>query len=157
MTMKRISQETFDEVIRENIEEFEMEKAEAIKEAVAQFRKQGIDLTNIDVTGGEGRQQLIDAINVVQSTAIHCDEAKIEALLAALTELQQSCNKTHICSRRNLLILEEEGGFNALLWHLDINEHDAVLMKVAKVLTDLCSQQGMIDPPNRTSDSYQYR
>lgn len=141
--MKRITQTTFDEVIRENIEEFELEKDEAIREAVAQFRKQGIDLTNIDVTGGEGRQQLIDAINVVQNTAIHCDDSKVETLLIAVAELQQSCAKSHVCSRRNLLIMEEDGGFNALLWHLDINEHDSVLTKVLKVLTDLSSQQGI--------------
>lgn len=121
-----------------------MEKTEAIREAVEQFRKQGIDLSNIDITGGEGRKQLIDAIQVIQNTAIHSDEARQAKLLMALSEVQSVCDKTHVSSRRNLLIMEEEGGLNALLWHLDSHEHDAVLVRVLQVLLELCSQQGKL-------------
>ena len=35
-----ITQETFDAVVKENIEEFGLEKEEAIKEAIAQFESQ---------------------------------------------------------------------------------------------------------------------
>ena len=35
-----ISQETFDSVVKENMEEFDMEKEEAIKEAKEQFQSQ---------------------------------------------------------------------------------------------------------------------
>jgi hypothetical protein len=35
-----ISQETFDSVVKENMEEFEMAREEAIKEAVDQFQSQ---------------------------------------------------------------------------------------------------------------------
>ncbi len=35
-----ISQETFDAVVKENMEEFEMSREEAIKEAVEQFQSQ---------------------------------------------------------------------------------------------------------------------
>jgi hypothetical protein len=38
---KRITQETFDEVVRENIEDFEMELKQAIEDAANQFRSQG--------------------------------------------------------------------------------------------------------------------
>lgn len=38
---KRITQETFDEVVRENIEDFEMELRQAIEDAANQFRSQG--------------------------------------------------------------------------------------------------------------------
>ena len=44
---KQISQETFDGVVRENIEEFEMELNEAIEDAKEQFRTQGVDLSNL--------------------------------------------------------------------------------------------------------------
>ena len=37
---KQISQETFDAVVRENMEEFEMEAGEALNEAVQQFEAQ---------------------------------------------------------------------------------------------------------------------
>lgn len=139
---RRISQQTFDDVVKENIEEFEMEKDEAIKEAIAQFRKQGIDLSNIDLTGGEGRQQLIEAIATVQNTSIRtADAVQLSSLLSAVQEIGDVCDKSHACSRRNLLIMEEEGGFNALQWHLDPNEHTTIVAKVLKVLTDLSFQQ----------------
>ena len=35
-----ISQETFDSVVKENEEEFEMSRAEAIQEAISQFESQ---------------------------------------------------------------------------------------------------------------------
>lgn len=41
MASKRITQETFDAAVRENIEEFEMGAEEAIREAVEQFESQG--------------------------------------------------------------------------------------------------------------------
>ncbi|XP_066588316.1 armadillo repeat-containing protein 6 homolog [Prorops nasuta] len=42
-----ISQQTYDEVVNENIEEFGMSAEEAIQDAVKQFEAQGIDLSNI--------------------------------------------------------------------------------------------------------------
>lgn len=41
MASKRITQETFDAAVRENIEEFEMGAEEAVREAVEQFESQG--------------------------------------------------------------------------------------------------------------------
>lgn len=41
MAKRRITQDTFDAVVRENIEEFDMEANEALKEAVEQFESQG--------------------------------------------------------------------------------------------------------------------
>lgn len=38
---RRITQETFDAVVKENIEEFEMDAEEALREAVQQFESQG--------------------------------------------------------------------------------------------------------------------
>ncbi|XP_061587079.1 armadillo repeat-containing protein 6 [Cololabis saira] len=47
MAKRRITQETFDAVVRENMEEFEMDPDEALKDAVEQFESQGVDLTFI--------------------------------------------------------------------------------------------------------------
>ena len=38
--VKVVSQETFDAVVQENIEDFEMSKEEAIKDAISQFESQ---------------------------------------------------------------------------------------------------------------------
>lgn len=47
MAQRRITQETFDAVVKENIEEFDMEGSEALKEAIEQFESQGVDLSFI--------------------------------------------------------------------------------------------------------------
>ena len=44
---KQITQETFDAVVRENIEEFEMDLEEAVQDAMDQFKTQGVDLSNL--------------------------------------------------------------------------------------------------------------
>lgn len=41
MAKRRITQETFDDAVRENMEEFEMDPEEALREAVEQFESQG--------------------------------------------------------------------------------------------------------------------
>ena len=55
-TTRRISQETFDAVVRENVEDFDMDAAEAVREAREQFEHQGVDLTGVDVSGSEERK-----------------------------------------------------------------------------------------------------
>ena len=64
---KKITQETFDEVVKENIEEFDMKQDEAIFDAYKQFSSQGVDMTDIDISGGVGRQEMLDSIAVLTS------------------------------------------------------------------------------------------
>ena len=45
-----ITQETFDLVVTENMEEFDMDRAEAVKDAKEQFEQQGVSLVNIVVS-----------------------------------------------------------------------------------------------------------
>jgi histone H3/H4 len=59
---KKITQATFDEVVKENMEEFDMDVKEAIADAVKQFTSQAVDLTDIDLSGGVGKQDVLDAI-----------------------------------------------------------------------------------------------
>lgn len=42
MAAKRITQETFDEVVQENISEFGMDPEESVNEAIQQFESQGM-------------------------------------------------------------------------------------------------------------------
>jgi len=41
MASRRITQETFDAVVQENIDDFQMDADEALTEAVEQFKSQG--------------------------------------------------------------------------------------------------------------------
>ena len=46
----RVSQEAFDVAVQENIEEFGMEKEEAIEDAIKTFSMQGADISG-DISG----------------------------------------------------------------------------------------------------------
>jgi hypothetical protein len=55
--LRRVSQESFDEVVQGNIDDFELEAEEAVLEAIKEFELQGVDLKEIDKTyaGPDGR------------------------------------------------------------------------------------------------------
>ena len=79
---KRISQKTFDETVRENVEEFEMEKEEALADAIEQFKTQGVDLTNIDTSGVDRSAQqkaTSDAIESLKAAVTNDDDDTNEA------------------------------------------------------------------------------
>lgn len=59
--VKVITQETFDAVVKENIDDFGMEMAEAVREAKEQFEKQGVNLGNI-VISEQGSQVVVAAV-----------------------------------------------------------------------------------------------
>ncbi|XP_008169784.2 armadillo repeat-containing protein 6 isoform X1 [Chrysemys picta bellii] len=72
MASKRITQETFDDVVQENITEFEMDPDEAAKEAVQQFESQGVDLSTIvkaarKPTSENGQEQKHDILQTLDS------------------------------------------------------------------------------------------
>ncbi|CEG43164.1 Uncharacterized conserved protein [Plasmopara halstedii] len=54
---RQISQETFDECVAENVEDFEMSLEEAVADAIQQFESQGVDLSNIIKAG---KKQVVD-------------------------------------------------------------------------------------------------
>lgn len=89
---KVISQETFDDVVKENIVEFSMNVDEAKQETVEQFEAQGINLTNIikdlsinDVTGRPVLNETIDRLKEI-SFETNLNEGEIPKLLGVLTE-----------------------------------------------------------------------
>jgi len=88
---KRISQETFDEVVTENVEDFEMEPAAALAEAVKQFTSQGVDLRNIDTSGGIGRAEMEAAMAALKTFATNNDvfDAKINSTIQQYSIEQQ--------------------------------------------------------------------
>ncbi|XP_072338401.1 armadillo repeat-containing protein 6 [Scyliorhinus torazame] len=85
MASRRITQETFDSVVQENITEFEMDPEEALSEAIQQFESQGVDLINV--------------VKAVQNTTAEASDQK-HNVLQALDELQKALD---------LLALDEMG------------------------------------------------
>lgn len=95
---KVISQETYDDVLKENITEFAMSIEEARDETIKQFEAQGINLANIikdltinEETGNPVMKEAIDALrDHVEKTKI-MDENELDRQLGLLTaELSKS-------------------------------------------------------------------
>lgn len=90
-----ITQETFDEVVKENIDEFDMSPEDAVKEAAAQFEAQGVDLSNIikDLALGPGDNHLVSEAVARLKTLCAFNKHDVNALLKELEVLKAECNK----------------------------------------------------------------
>ncbi|XP_016090138.1 armadillo repeat-containing protein 6 [Sinocyclocheilus grahami] len=94
MAKRRITQETFDAVVRENLEEFDLEDSEALKEAIEQFESQGVDLSNIvkavpKVSSEENTEdQTHEVLQALESlkTAVASSSASVLEDLRAFTQ-----------------------------------------------------------------------
>eukprot|EP00617_Octactis_speculum_P010261 CAMPEP_0185794844 /NCGR_PEP_ID=MMETSP1174-20130828/160229_1 /TAXON_ID=35687 /ORGANISM="Dictyocha speculum, Strain CCMP1381" /LENGTH=520 /DNA_ID=CAMNT_0028490093 /DNA_START=85 /DNA_END=1647 /DNA_ORIENTATION=+ len=96
----KISQKTFDETIQENMEELEMEKDEAIADAIEQFKTQGVDLSNIDTSGVDRKamQEHLSSSLAAIRTAMKAigtpnAEVDVEGTLNALTAVREACDR----------------------------------------------------------------
>lgn len=90
---KVISQETFDDVVKENIVEFSMEIDEAKQETIKQFEAQGINLANIikDLTinvesGRPILNETIDRLKQVIEDEANIDGNECQQLVQQLIE-----------------------------------------------------------------------
>lgn len=85
---KIITQETFDETMKENIEVFSMSIEEARHETIQQFEAQGINLGNIikdlDVNEATGVPILLEAVQKLKEN---------EDLLESLKIVKEQCAK----------------------------------------------------------------
>ncbi|XP_001629690.2 armadillo repeat-containing protein 6 [Nematostella vectensis] len=95
---KKISQETFDAVVRENIEEFEMDLDEAVSDAMEQFVSQGVDLSNLITSyvrdesceGGLRHSNPVkDALSEIQASSSNDNK---DHLIKAFASFQAECN-----------------------------------------------------------------
>ncbi|XP_075985983.1 armadillo repeat-containing protein 6 homolog [Anticarsia gemmatalis] len=90
-----ITQETYDEVVKENIDEFDMSPEEAIKEAVAQFEAQGVDLSNIikDLALSSGDNHLVSETVGKLKDLCATKKCDVNAVCTELDVLKSECNK----------------------------------------------------------------
>ncbi|XP_019954854.2 armadillo repeat-containing protein 6 [Paralichthys olivaceus] len=98
MARRRITQETFDAVVKENTEEFEMEPDEALREAVEQFESQGVDLSYIvkavptassDEKQGERTHEVLQALD---SLRIGKDSSEVMELTSDIKCFTEQCS-----------------------------------------------------------------
>ncbi|CAH0715057.1 unnamed protein product, partial [Brenthis ino] len=139
-----ITQETYDDVVKENIDEFDMSPEEAIKEAVAQFEAQGVDLSNIikDLALSSNETHLICiSINNLKEL---CNSSKDKTLILKELEIfKTECNKD-IAHR---VRAGKEGAYKVLIDLLDENiktykqENNDIIIKVLNSLAALMDVQ----------------
>ncbi len=137
---KKISQETFDEVVRENVEEFGLTDVEALQDTINQFVKQGVNLSNIDITGGIGRDEMLSLISNLRS--ISSDTSDRPQALTLLDEASSLCSKECQFYLRNQMLFKEKGGLNSLHILFDAKQPDDILLKVMSLLNDLSKSNG---------------
>jgi hypothetical protein len=146
---KKITQETFDEVVQENIDEFELSKDEAIFDAYKQFSSQGVDMTDIDISGGVGRQDVLDAIAVLKThgslTAVEAAAAESIAankVLDSIAILSKLCTDSHDLCKRNLVMMRSNGGLDAIHLLMFPTQNAAILAKSLTLLEQVSTNSG---------------
>lgn len=94
---KVITQSTFDDVVRENMVEFEMSAEEAVSDAVEQFQSQGVNLLNIiqDPTlyGSDGEKKELPVVSALNSLKSSLSADEEEEILQGLAQLKLECDK----------------------------------------------------------------
>ncbi|XP_023947444.2 armadillo repeat-containing protein 6 homolog isoform X1 [Bicyclus anynana] len=143
-----ITQETYDDVVKENIEEFDMSPEEAVKEAVAQFEAQGVDLSNIikDLALSSDDNHLVSI--TVEKLKELCSKNGVDSqIIHELDVLKAECNKD-IAHR---VRAGKEGAYNTLIDLLEIKlkaykqEHNAhnqnIVVKILSSLRALMEMQ----------------
>lgn len=90
---KKISQDTFDNVVKENIIDFELDADQAQQETIDQFKAQGVDLTNIITNfrynGKTGRPILYEVIE--QLCSFERNNSNDDDLVDLLSTLTSEC------------------------------------------------------------------
>lgn len=115
MAMK-ISQDTFDNVVKENIIDFELDADQAQKETIDQFKAQGVDLTNIITNfrynGTTGRPILHETIEQLCTfKRNNSNDDDLVGLLSTLTDECQTSVAHRIVSKSYFLTFNKKKTF----------------------------------------------
>ncbi|KAG7392834.1 Armadillo repeat-containing protein 6 [Phytophthora pseudosyringae] len=137
---KQISQETFDECVAENEEDFDMSLEEAVADAVQQFESQGVDLSNIIKSGAaqaaDGQEPLPARLKrlVLELRALSKLKSEQDQVLGLVAELQGVCEEfpeARVVAGRNDAV-------DTLLTLLDADSA-AVVASCSNLLALLCA------------------
>ncbi|XP_037673926.1 armadillo repeat-containing protein 6 [Choloepus didactylus] len=153
MAARRITQETFDAAVRENIREFEMGPEDAVAEAVEQFESQGVDLSNIVKTAPkvatdgsqEPKHDVLQALDALQESVA---SARPQEVLAHLARFCEQCQRHKGCR----FLAAQHGAYSVLLaaWQLAaVGNQDLLLLALdaLSALTD--GQPDLLDAQGR--------
>jgi hypothetical protein len=104
---RQISQETFDECVAENVEEFDMTLEEAVADAVQQFESQGVDLSNIIKSDASDGQEPLPArlkrlvSELQQLSSAQGEQEQVLSLVAGLQSVCEQVPEARVVAGRN--------------------------------------------------------
>ncbi|CAF0780977.1 unnamed protein product [Brachionus calyciflorus] len=93
---KKISQEYFDQIVQENVNDFEMSEQEAIDDAINQLKSQNCDLSTICKYPKQEQQDLLDSLtkmNTLLTSTPNLTEAQTQNLLDYLKIIKEKFDK----------------------------------------------------------------
>ena len=134
--------ETFDDVVRENIEDFGLDSVEALKDAISQFNKQGVSLSNIDISGGIGRDDALRNISDLMTAITAHISGSENDLLNCLSAAREICSKVEELYLRNINLFKDKGAINSLHLLLESNQNSILLLPTMLFLKELSSNSG---------------
>lgn len=144
MASKRITQETFDAAVRENIEEFEMVAEEAVREAVEQFESQGVDLSNIVKSAPraslDGLQEPThDVLQALDDLQEALSGSRLQEVSAHLVRFCDQCKQ----QKASRYLAAQKGAYPVLLavWQLAATSHQGLLLQALNALAVLTDGQ----------------
>ena len=129
-----ISQDAFDEMVQENINDFDMTPENALAETIKQCKSMSLDLSQVDITGKGGKEEILQLIAFLECSDNYTLYPELAATLETLNVL---CNDKHECGLRNQNLMYSKGGINALMKLLNESQHQATLISALDVLTTL--------------------
>ncbi|XP_076667885.1 armadillo repeat-containing protein 6 homolog [Andrena cerasifolii] len=128
-----ITQETYDEVVNENIEQFSMSPEEAIEDAVKQFEAQGVDLTNVikDLVLSDYNDLIASYVSQLN---IALEDKNYENVPQTLDKLRHELDKD--IARR--VYAGKKGGYNTLIKLMKSCPNNSTVIRSAlKTITSL--------------------
>lgn len=133
-------------MVRENIDDFGMTVSDALRDTIDQFQKQGVDLANIDTSGGIGKEEALTTITaLIQSAEQFLKEKSLESEDSLLKHIQSAttiCSKAYNLYLRNINLFNERGGVNALHLLLEPQVPPTLLCKAMDLLQLVSSLNG---------------
>ncbi|XKL61187.1 hypothetical protein PGB90_008244 [Kerria lacca] len=113
---RTISQKTFDDAVKENIEEFSMTNDEAVKDAIKQFETQGVSLQNIITNSLKTNEVDILTKKIENLKKIVLENPSDPELISVLSDIKEECDDG-IAKR----VLAGECGLHSTLTNFLIN------------------------------------
>ena len=126
--------------MNENIEDFGLSSEEALKDAINQFNKQGVDLTGIDISGGIGREEALSSIKNLVSVVR--DSSDFQLILEAISSAKKLCNKEETLYLRNIQLLMKNDGVNSLHLLLEPSKPTSILLSVFNFMEEISVASG---------------